>query len=367
MARTRVAGLTPGHRIAETPVPKGAFVTTTSTGPSPEPVHSSSDPFGFFGLTYDDVLLLPNATDVIPADADPGTRLTRNIRLNIPIVSAAMDTVTEAPLAIAMARQGGMGIIHRNLSIEDQARHVDTVKRSESGMIKDPVTIGPDATLADLDELCAQYRVSGLPVVAEDMTLLGIITNRDTRFIPREEWATRTVDTAMTRMPLVTAQEGVSRAETIRLFSQNRVEKLPLVDDAGRLTGLITIKDFDKAEQYPDAAKDDEGRLRVGGAVGFFGDGWERAMALVEAGVDALVVDTANGHTHGVLDMIARLKKEKAAAHVDVIGGQAATYAGAKAIVDAGADAVKVGVGPGSICTTRVVTSARLSWPAPTR
>ncbi len=355
MARTRVAGLAPGHRIAETPVPKGPFVTITSTGPSPEPVHSSSDPFGFFGLTYDDVLLLPNATDVIPADADPATRLTRNIRLNIPIVSAAMDTVTEAPLAIAMARQGGMGIIHRNLSIEDQARHVDTVKRSESGMIKDPVTIGPDATLADLDELCAQYRVSGLPVVAEDMTLLGIITNRDTRFIPREEWETRTVDTAMTRMPLVTAQEGVSRAETIRLFSQNRVEKLPLVDDAGRLTGLITIKDFDKAEQYPGAAKDDEGRLRVGGAVGFFGDGWERAMALVEAGVDALVVDTANGHTHGVLDMIARLKKEKAAAHVDVIGGQAATYAGAKAIVDAGADAVKVGVGPGSICTTRVV------------
>lgn len=355
VARTRVAGLTPGHRIAETPVPKGAFVTTTSTGPSSEPVHSSADPFGFFGLTYDDVLLLPSATDVIPAEADTSTQLTRNIRLNIPVVSAAMDTVTEAPLAIAMARQGGMGIIHRNLSIEDQARHVDTVKRSESGMIKDPVTIGPDATLADLDELCAQYRVSGLPVVAEDMTLLGIITNRDTRFIPHEEWETRTVDTAMTRMPLITAREGISREETIRLFSQNRVEKLPLVDEAGRLTGLITIKDFDKAEKYPDAAKDDEGRLRVGGAVGFFGDGWERAMALVEAGVDALVVDTANGHTHGVLDMIARLKKEKAAAHVDVIGGQAATYAGAKAIVDAGADAVKVGVGPGSICTTRVV------------
>ena len=355
VARTRVAGLTPGHRIAETPVPKGAFVTTTSTGPSSEPVHSSADPFGFFGLTYDDVLLLPSATDVIPAEADTSTQLTRNIRLNIPVVSAAMDTVTEAPLAIAMARQGGMGIIHRNLSIEDQARHVDTVKRSESGMIKDPVTIGPKATLADLDELCAQYRVSGLPVVAEDMTLLGIITNRDTRFIPHEEWETRTVDTAMTRMPLITAREGISREETIRLFSQNRVEKLPLVDEAGRLTGLITIKDFDKAEKYPDAAKDDEGRLRVGGAVGFFGDGWERAMALVEAGVDALVVDTANGHTHGVLDMIARLKKEKAAAHVDVIGGQAATYAGAKAIVDAGADAVKVGVGPGSICTTRVV------------
>ena len=330
-------------------------MNVTSSGPSPDPVATAADPFGFFGLTYDDVLLLPNATDVIPAEADTATRLTRRITLNIPIISAAMDTVTEAPLAIAMARQGGMGIIHRNLSIEDQATHVDRVKRSESGMITDPVTIGPDATLAELDDLCAQYRVSGLPVVDEDRTLLGIITNRDTRFIPHEEWETRTVETAMTRMPLVTAREGTSREEVLELFSQNRVEKLPLVDRKGRLTGLITIKDFDKAQKYPDAAKDDEGRLRVGGAVGFFGDGWERAMALVEAGVDVLVVDTANGHTHGVLDMIARLKKEKSAKHVDVIGGQAATYAGAKAIVDAGADAVKVGVGPGSICTTRVV------------
>ncbi|MGJ5591809.1 IMP dehydrogenase [Micrococcus lylae] len=330
-------------------------MNVTSSGPSPDPVATAADPFGFFGLTYDDVLLLPNATDVIPADADTSTRLTRRISLNIPIISAAMDTVTEAPLAIAMARQGGMGIIHRNLSIEDQASHVDRVKRSESGMITDPVTIGPDASLAELDELCARYRVSGLPVVAEDRTLLGIITNRDTRFIPQEEWQTRTVETAMTRMPLVTAREGISREEVLELFSHNRVEKLPLVDRKDRLTGLITIKDFDKALKYPDAAKDEEGRLRVGGAVGFFGDGWERAMALVEAGVDVLVVDTANGHTHGVLDMIARLKKEKSARHVDVIGGQAATYAGAKAIVDAGADAVKVGVGPGSICTTRVV------------
>ena len=330
-------------------------MSAPNNGPSTEPVATSHDPFGFTGLTYDDVLLLPNATDVIPADADTATQFTRRIRLNIPVASAAMDTVTEAPLAIALARQGGMGIIHRNLSIEDQAAEVDRVKRSESGMISDPVTISPDATLAELDELCATYRVSGLPVVDEQMTLLGIITNRDTRFIPHEEWATRTVHSAMTPMPLITGREGISREETVALFSQHRIEKLPLVDRKNRLKGLITVKDFDKAEKYPEAAKDEEGRLRVGGAVGFFGDGWERAMQLVEAGVDVLVVDTANGHTHGVLDMIARLKKEKLARHVDVIGGQAATYAGAKAIVDAGADAVKVGVGPGSICTTRVV------------
>ncbi|MDO5634613.1 MAG: IMP dehydrogenase [Micrococcus sp.] len=330
-------------------------MSASDIGPSTEPVAEAADPFGFVGLTYDDVLLLPAATDVIPADADTSSLVTKRIRLNIPVLSAAMDTVTEAPLAIAIARQGGMGIIHRNLSIEDQAAQVDTVKRSESGMITDPVTISPDATLEDLDELCAQYRVSGLPVVEDGNKLIGIITNRDTRFIPFEEWETRAVRSAMTPMPLVTAREGISREETVALFSRHRIEKLPLVDGEGRLKGLITVKDFDKAEKYPTAAKDDDGRLRVGGAVGFFGDGWERAMALVDAGVDALVVDTANGHTHGVLDMIARLKKEKAAAHVDIIGGQAATRAGAKAIVDAGADAVKVGVGPGSICTTRVV------------
>ncbi|MCY1158904.1 MAG: guaB [Citricoccus sp.] len=325
------------------------------SGPSDDPVATAADPFGFVGLTYDDVLLLPNATDVIPADADTSTRLTKRITLNIPVVSAAMDTVTEAPLAISLARQGGLGIIHRNLSVEDQAAHVDRVKRSESGMITDPVTVGPDATLADWDDLCAQYRVSGLPVVDASDTLLGIITNRDTRFIPRDEFEHRTVESAMTRMPLITAKVGISREETVRLLSEHRIEKLPLVDDRNRLQGLITVKDFDKAEQYPDAAKDEEGRLRVGGAVGFFGDGYERSMALVEAGADVLVVDTANGHTQGVLDMIARLKKDPASQHVDIIGGQAATYAGAKAIVDAGADAVKVGVGPGSICTTRVV------------
>ncbi|MGO1410282.1 MAG: IMP dehydrogenase [Microbacterium sp.] len=313
------------------------------------------DPFGFVGLTYDDVLLLPGHTDVIPSEADTSTRLTKRISLNIPVASAAMDTVTEASMAIAMARQGGIGIIHRNISIEDQAKQVDQVKRSESGMITDPVTVTPEATLAELDALCAHFRVSGLPVVDENRRLLGIITNRDTRFVPRAEWATMKVREKMTRMPLVTAPVGTPREQVLELLAKHRIEKLPLVDDADTLQGLITVKDFDKAEDYPFAAKDDEGRLRAGAAVGFFGDGYERAMALVDAGVDVLVVDTANGHSQGVLDMISRLKKDPAAAHVDVIGGQAATREGAQALIDAGADAIKVGVGPGSICTTRIV------------
>ena len=315
----------------------------------------ANDPFGFVGLTYDDVLLLPGATDVIPSDADTTTRLSRNIDIASPVISAAMDTVTEAPMAIALARLGGIGILHRNLSIEEQAKQVDQVKRSESGMITDPVTITPDATIKDLDDLCAHYRVSGLPVVDEEKKLLGVITNRDIRFIPHEEYLTTKVYEKMTPQPLITAKEGITNAEVLELFSKHRVEKLPLVDDEDRLTGLITIKDFDKADKYPQATKDDEGRLRVGAAVGFFGEGFDRAMALVESGVDALVVDTANGHTRGVLDMIAKLKAEPKAAHVDVIGGQAATREGAQALVDAGADAIKVGVGPGSICTTRVV------------
>ncbi|NLS09612.1 IMP dehydrogenase [Nesterenkonia sp. MY13] len=313
------------------------------------------DPFALVGLTYDDVLLLPGETDVIPSDADTSTRLTKNIRLNVPVVSAAMDTVTEAPMAIGMARLGGIGIIHRNLSIEEQAKQVDQVKRSESGMITDPVTIRPDATIAELDEICGHYRISGLPVVDESGKLLGIITNRDIRFIPDAEYATTKVADKMTPQPLITAKDGIRNAEVLKIFSEHRVEKLPLVDDDGRLTGLITIKDFDKADKYPQATKDDEGRLRVGAAVGFFGDGFERAMRLIEAGVDVLVVDTANGHTRGVLEMIAKLKADPAAAGVDVIGGQAATKQGAKALVEAGADAIKVGVGPGSICTTRVV------------
>src|SRR6185312_3374387 len=234
---------------------------------------SEFNPFALEGLTYDDVLLLPGPTDVIPSEADTSTRLTKRITINIPLVSAAMDTVTEAPMAISLARQGGIGIIHRNLSIDDQARQVDQVKRSESGMITDPVTISPDATLQDLDDLCGHYRVSGLPVVDADKKLLGIITNRDTRFIPREQFMTTRVYEAMTAMPLITARVGVPRQEVIDLLSKHRIEKLPLVDDAGILQGLITVKDFDKAEQYPLATKDEDGRLRVGAAVGFFGEG----------------------------------------------------------------------------------------------
>lgn len=319
------------------------------------PTALSDDPFGFTGLTYDDVLLLPGNTDVNPAEADTSTKLSRRITLKTPIISAAMDTVTESDMAIAMARLGGMGVLHRNLSIEDQATHVDRVKRSESGMITNPATIGPDATIEELDQVCGHFRVSGLPVVDEDGVLLGIITNRDIRYLPEQDYATRTVREIMTPMPLITAREGMSKDEAFRLLADNKIEKLPLVDANNKLTGLITVKDFIKTEQYPDATKDDEGRLRVGAAVGFFGDGYERAMALVEAGVDALFIDTANGHSQGVLDMIARLKKDSAVDHVDIIGGQAATRAGAQAIIDAGADGVKVGVGPGSICTTRII------------
>ncbi|GAA1745024.1 IMP dehydrogenase [Rothia terrae] len=319
------------------------------------PTALSDDPFGFTGLTYDDVLLLPGNTDVNPADADTSTKLSKRIHLNTPIISAAMDTVTESELAIAMARLGGMGVLHRNLSIEDQASHVDRVKRSESGMITNPVTITPDATIEELDQVCGHFKVSGLPVVDENEVLVGIITNRDIRYLPEADYAERTVREIMTPMPLITGREGMDKDEAFKLLSDNKIEKLPLVDDAGKLTGLITIKDFIKTEQYPNATKDDEGRLRVGAAVGFFGDGYERAMSLIEAGVDALFIDTANGHSQGVLDMIARLKKDSAANHVDIIGGQAATREGAQAIIDAGADGVKVGVGPGSICTTRII------------
>ncbi|WP_424115035.1 IMP dehydrogenase [Rothia dentocariosa] len=319
------------------------------------PTALTDDPFGFTGLTYDDVLLLPGNTDVIPSDADTSTRLSKRITLGTPIISAAMDTVTESQMAISMARLGGMGVIHRNLSIEDQAAHVDRVKRSESGMIINPVTIGADATIGEYDNLCGYYKVSGLPVVTEDGKLEGIITNRDIRYLSRSDYESTLVRDVMTPMPLITGSPNLTKDEAFALLSKNKIERLPLIDEAGKLAGLITLKDFVKTEQYPRATKDDDGRLRVGAAIGFFGDGYERAMALVEAGVDALFVDTANGHSQGVLDMISRLKKDSAAAHVDVIGGQAATREGAQAIIDAGADAVKVGVGPGSICTTRII------------
>ncbi|MEV6985725.1 IMP dehydrogenase [Sphaerisporangium sp. NPDC051017] len=301
------------------------------------------------GLTFDDVLLVPAYSDLQPGEADTTTRLSRSITLRIPLVSAAMDTVTEARMAVAMARQGGLGVLHRNLSIADQAQQADLVKRSEAGMVTNPVTCAPGDTLADVEALCAEYRISGVPVTDEHGVLVGIVTNRDMRF---ESDLKRPVHEVMTSMPLVTAPVGVSRDEAFRLLRHNKVEKLPIVDPDGRLRGLITVKDFTKSEQYPLATKDADGRLVVGAAVGVAGDAEHRAMALIEAGVDVIVVDTAHGHSRGVCDMIAKIK---ANGRVDVIGGNVATRAGAQALIEAGADAVKVGVGPGSICTTRVV------------
>lgn len=313
------------------------------------------EPFALLGLTYDDVLLLPGETDVIPSEVDTTAQLTREISLRIPLLSAAMDTVTESRAAIAMAREGGIGILHRNLSIDDQAYQVDLVKRTQTGIIPNPVTIGPKATLEELDARCGQYRVSGLPVVDDDNTLLGIITNRDLRFTPVAEWGTTFVGDVMTAMPLITGPAGIGRQEASMLLRKHKRERLPLVDADGKLTGLITVKDFVKSEQFPQASKDTSGRLLVGAAVGFFGDAYERANALREAGVDVLIVDTAHGHARQLLDMIRKLKADPAFDAVQVIGGNIATRAGAQALIDAGVDAVKVGVGPGSICTTRVV------------
>jgi IMP dehydrogenase len=310
---------------------------------------ASDDSFAMLGLTYDDVLLLPAESDVIPSEVDTATQLTRSITLRIPLVSSAMDTVTEARMAIAMARSGGAGVLHRNLSIADQATQVDMVKRSEAGMVSDPVTCTVEHTLAEVDQMCGKYRISGLPVVDADGRLVGIVTNRDMRF--EENPATRVAD-VMTPMPLVTGHVGIDPAEALDLLRVHKVEKLPLIDDDGVLRGLITVKDFVKREKYPNATKDADGRLVVGAAVGVGDDAWERAMTLVDAGVDFLVVDTAHGHSRAVIDMVAKIKGSAA---VDVVGGNVATREGAQALVDAGADGVKVGVGPGSICTTRVV------------
>jgi IMP dehydrogenase len=302
------------------------------------------------GLTFDDVLLVPAAADLVPGQITAATRLTRNLSLNIPLVSSAMDTVTESRMAIALARQGGIGTLHRNLSVEEQAAQVDLVKRSESGMITNPVTCSPDDTLRDVDALCARYRISGVPVVDAAGALVGIVTNRDMRWVSDMSVKARDV---MTPMPLVTAPVGVSKREALELLRKHKVEKLPIVDDAGVLKGLITVKDFAKSEQFPLAAKDAAGRLMVAAAVGVGEEGYKRAGALVEAGVDVIMVDVAHGHSSAVLELVARLKKEFPS--VDVVGGNVVTYDGGKAIVEAGADAVKVGVGPGAICTTRVV------------
>lgn len=303
------------------------------------------------GLTFDDVLLLPDESNVVPSEVDVSSRFTRNIRLGIPVASAAMDTVTESRMAIAMARQGGIGVLHRNLSAEEQAEHVEIVKRSESGMVTDPVTCSPDMSIGEVDALCARYRISGLPVVDADRRLLGICTNRDMRF---EQDMNRPVTEVMTKMPLVVAKEGVSKEEALSLLSTNKVEKLPIVDHEGRLAGLITVKDFVKTEQYPDASKDEAGRLLVAAGIGTGEESWSRASLLVDAGVDVLVVDSAHAHSRGVLDMVSRVKKQWGD-KVDVVGGNLATRSAAKAMIEAGADAIKVGIGPGSICTTRVV------------
>ena len=309
--------------------------------------------FAQLGLAYDDVLLLPNETDVIPSEVDTTTHLTRNITMKVPAISAAMDTVTESDMAIAMARNGGIGVLHRNLSIDDQAAQVDIVKRSESGMISDPLTVSPDVTLADLDKLCGRFHISGLPVVDKDNKLVGIITNRDMRFIASEDYDRLKVSEVMTRENLITGPSNISKEDAHDLLAKHKVEKLPLVDAEGHLTGLITVKDFVKTEQYPDATKDEQGRLRVAAGIGFLGDAYNRASALMEAGVDVLVVDTANGEAKLALDMIRRLKSDSAFNGVDIIGGNVATRQGAQAMIDAGVDAVKVGVGPGSICTSR--------------
>jgi IMP dehydrogenase len=316
---------------------------------SREGIMTETPKFSPVGLTFDDVLLLPAHSELMPSEADTSTRITRKYRLRVPLVSSAMDTVTEARMAIAMARHGGVGVLHRNLSIEEQAQQVDLVKRSEAGMITDPVTCGPEATLADVERLCAHYRISGVPVTSDDGKLLGIVTNRDIRF---ENDLSRHVADVMTPMPLITAPVGVEGDQALRLLKEHKIEKLPLIDDDGRLRGLITVKDFTKSEKFPNATKDEGGRLVVGAAVGVGEDAKRRSQALIDAGVDFLVVDTAHGHAQSVLAMVRQLK---ANTDIEVVGGNIATRAGAQALIDAGVDGVKVGVGPGSICTTRVV------------
>lgn len=302
------------------------------------------------GLTFDDVLLQPQSSDILPAEAVLKTRLTKKIEINVPLVSAAMDTVTEAPLAIAMAQTGGIGVIHRNLSIEEQTEEVRKVKRFESGMVVNPITIDPDATLAKLRDLARRNNnISGIPVVEDDGKLIGIVTNRDVRFAddPNQK-----VSELMTT-DLITVKVGASEAEARALLHKHRIERLLVVDDNFRCVGLITVKDMDKAENYPNACKDEHGRLRVAAASTVGDAGYDRAVALISAGADAVVIDTAHGHSSKVLETVARLKKDYP--NAQIIAGNIATEAAAQALIDAGADAIKVGIGPGSICTTRIV------------
>lgn len=307
------------------------------------------DKFGTRGLTFDDVLLVPAASDVLPHEVNLKTQLTRDITLNIPMISSGMDTVTESRMAIAMAREGGLGVIHKNMSIEEQAHEVDKVKRSEHGVIVDPIFLSPQNLLSDAEELMQKYKISGVPIT-EHGKLVGIITNRDMRF---ETDLSRRIGECMTKEGLVTAPEGTSLEAAKAILSQHRIEKLPLVDNDGNLKGLITIKDIEKATKYPNAAKDTSGRLLVGAAIGVSKDMNDRLDALVAAKADVIIVDTAHGHSAAVLRTIKELKQ--AYSHIPVIAGNVATAAGTEALIEAGADAVKVGIGPGSICTTRVI------------
>lgn len=307
------------------------------------------DKFGKQGLTFDDVLLIPAHSDVLPRDVDVRTHLTQNVTLNIPVMSAGMDTVTEAEMAIAMAREGGIGVIHKNMSIDEQAREVKLVKRSEHGIIVDPIYLAPDNTLSDADELMNKYHISGVPIT-ENGTLVGIITNRDMRF---ETDLSRPISDIMTSKGLITAPEHTTMEEAKRILQAHRIEKLPLVDDAGHLKGLITIRDIEKMRKFPNSNKDSDGRLKVAAAIGVTSDVEDRVEALLDAKADVLVIDTAHGHSEGVLKTIRRLRK--AFPHLELIAGNVATYDATKALIEAGVSAVKVGIGPGSICTTRVI------------
>jgi IMP dehydrogenase len=305
--------------------------------------------FGQEGLTFDDVLLVPAESHVLPNDVSTSARLTPTIELAIPLVSAAMDTVTDARLAIALAREGGIGIVHRNHSIEAQVAEIDKVKRSEAGMIVEPVTLPPNVPVRDALDLMAHYKVSGVPITDDDGVLVGILTNRDLRF---ETDLDQPISSLMTARNLVTAPVGTTLEEAEEILHRNKIEKLPVVDADGRLRGLITVKDIQKKIQFPQATKDEQGRLRVGAAVGVGPDALERAQALAAAGVDVIVVDTAHGHSYGVIEMVRKIKNSVS---IDVIAGNIATAEAARALIDAGADAVKAGIGPGAICTTRVV------------
>lgn len=307
------------------------------------------DKFGKQGLTFDDVLLIPAHSDVLPRDVDVRTRLTQNVTLNIPVMSAGMDTVTEAEMAIAMAREGGIGVIHKNMSIDEQAREVKLVKRSEHGIIVDPIYLAPDNTLSDADELMNKYHISGVPIT-ENGKLVGIITNRDMRF---ETDLSRPISDIMTSKGLITAPEHTTMEEAKRILQAHRIEKLPLVDDDGHLKGLITIRDIEKMRKFPNSNKDSDGRLKVAAAIGVTSDVEDRVEALLDAKADVLVIDTAHGHSEGVLQTIRRLRK--AFPHLELIAGNVATYDATKALIEAGVSAVKVGIGPGSICTTRVI------------